>query len=124
MQKRKLLNWCKNIYEAIKQKDGYIFSKSVKQLSQTELSWIFNSNNEWTDVSGADGNIHYCFLECVDNYEYKIPDENRTITLTEKRIATFNPSLQKKQLKEINRMMEKAKNMCTYRAKKVEFGCT
>ena len=32
------LNCAKNIYEAIKQKDGYIFSKSVKQLSQTELS--------------------------------------------------------------------------------------
>ena len=116
------LNCAKNIYEARKQKDGYIFSKSVKQLPQTELSWIFNSNNEWTEVSDPDGNIHYCFLECIDNYEYKIPDENRKITLKEKRIATFNPSLQKKQLKEINRMMEKAKNMCTYKAKKVEFG--
>ena len=32
------LNCAKNIYEARKQKDGYIFSKSVKQLPQTELS--------------------------------------------------------------------------------------
>ena len=116
------LNCAKNIYEAIKVNDGYIFSKSIKQLPQKELVWIFNENNTWTDVIDESGTIKYSYIDCVSDFEYKIPNQNLKFLSTEKRIVTFNPSLQKKQLKEINRMVEKAKNMCTWKAKKIEFG--
>lgn len=116
------LNCAKNIYEAIKSNDGYIFSKSIKQLPQKELAWIFNENNTWTDVVDENGVVKYSYIECVDEFEYNIPGKNKKVPLKEKRIVSFNPSLHKKQLREINRMVEKAKNMCSWKAKKIEFG--
>ena len=38
------------IFHALKSGDGYIFSKSVKQLPQTELTWVL-LNNDFKDVS-------------------------------------------------------------------------
>ena len=36
------INCARNIYEALKNGDGYIFSKSVKRLEDKEYKWIFN----------------------------------------------------------------------------------
>lgn len=116
------LNCAKNIWEAVKAKDGYIFSKSIKQLPKKELAWIFNENNTWKDVVDNYGNTKYSYIECIDEFDYNIPGKNKKVPLKEKRIVTFSPSLYKKQIREINSMIEKAKNMCTWKAKKVEFG--
>jgi len=39
------LNCANNIISALKNKDGYLFSKSVKQLPETEKAWVLLKND-------------------------------------------------------------------------------
>ena len=52
------LNCARNIIEAIYTCDGYIFSKSVKQLPKTERTWIFLEDG-YAPVYDDAGEIHY-----------------------------------------------------------------
>lgn len=119
------LNCAENIFHAVKNGDGYIFSKSVKQLPEIEKTWILLPN-DYVEIKNTDGNVLYRMKECVDDFEYKIKDAStgrlRTIKLREKRIATYNPSLAKKQTYEINKEVEKAKLLKASQAKKSEYG--
>ena len=105
------LNCINNILHALKAGDGYIFSKSVKGLGETEKVWVL-LDNDYKDVKDQDGNILYRIKECTDDFPYDYFDENgrkHTIKLPEKRVATFNPKLAEKQIFEINRQVEKAR---------------
>lgn len=119
------LNCAENIFHAVKNGDGYIFSKSVKQLPEIEKTWILLPN-DYVEIKNADGNVLYRMKECIDDFEYKIRDAStgrlRTIKLREKRIVTYNPSLAKKQIYEINKEIEKAKLLKASQAKKNEYG--
>ncbi len=119
------LNCAENIFHAVKNGDGYIFSKSVRQLPEAEKTWVLLPN-DYRDVKNAEGKVIYRIKECADDFEYKITDAStgrpRTIKLREKRIVTYNPSLAKKQIYEINREIEKAKLLKASRAKKSEYG--
>lgn len=119
------LNCAQNIIEATSQCDGYIFSKSVKQLPQKEKVWVLLEDG-YQDVYDEDGNLSYRYKSCVDvfDYSYFDPSKNTTIkkSLKEKRVITFNPKLQKKKLMEIDKMIEKAKKMRAAQAKRDEYG--
>ena len=118
------LNCAENIIHALKEGDGYIFSKSVKQLPETEKTWVL-LKNDYRDVKNKNGDVLYRIKECVDDFPYKYTDarsHTRTVLLREKRVATFNPQLAKKQLLEINRQVEKAKTLRACQAKKSEYG--
>lgn len=118
------LNCSENIIHALKAGDGYIFSKSVKQLPETEKTWVL-LKNDYRDVKNADGGILYRIKECIDDFSYTYTDNDgkkKTIKLTEKRVVTFNPQLAKKQRFEINRQVEKARNLKACQAKKSEYG--
>jgi len=119
------LNCAENILHAVKNGDGYIFSKSVKQLPETEKTWVLLPN-DYKDVKNADGDALYRIKECVDDFEYKIKDPAtgrfRSFKLTEKRIVTYNPKLAKKQIYEINKEVEKARLLKASRAKRSEYG--
>ena len=119
------MNCSENIYHAVKNGDGYIFSKSVKQLPETEKTWVLLSN-DYKDVKNANGDVLYRIKDCVDDFEYRIKDvttgQYRTFKLREKRIVTYNPKLAKKQIYEINREIEKAKLLKASQAKKSEYG--
>lgn len=119
------LNCAENIVRALKDKDGYLFSKSVKQLSEVEKVWVLN-DNDWVNVMAKDGKtIKYRYKECTEKFPYKVKNEDGkdvTIHLEEKRVLTFNPDLCEKQKYEINKLVEKAKASCLSRAKKDEFG--
>ncbi|MCD8362196.1 MAG: IS1634 family transposase [Lachnospiraceae bacterium] len=119
------LNCAENIFHAVKNGDGYIFSKSVKQLPEIEKTWVLLPN-DYVEVKNADGSVLYRMKECVDDFEYKIRDTStgrlRNIKLREKRIVTYNPSLAKKQTYEINKEVEKAKLLKASQAKKSEYG--
>ena len=119
------LNCAENIFHALKNGDGYIFSKSVKQLPETEKVWVLLPN-DYKDVKDAEGNTLYCIKECVDEFEYKITDSEtgslKKYKITEKRIVTFNPKLAKKQIYEINKEVEKARLLKASQAKKSEYG--
>ena len=118
------LNCAKNILEARKNGDGYIFSKSVKKLPATEKTWVMLSEG-FRDVLDNDKNLLYKTKECVDKFPYVYQDEDgkkTSVMLTEKRVVVFSPKLAKKKRLEILRMVEKAKTLRAYKAKKDEFG--
>lgn len=118
------LNCADNIYKALLDKDGYLFSKSVKQLSKVEKVWVFN-DNDWVDVKDKSDKVLYRYKECVDKFPYTITGEDGkdvVVHLREKRVLTFNPKLCEKQKYEIHKLVEKAKANCLSKAKKDEFG--
>lgn len=118
------LNCFNNILHALKAGDGYIFSKSVKTLSETEKTWVL-LENDYVDVKNKRREVLYRIKECVDDFSYSYTDNaghRKTLKLTEKRIVIFNPKLAEKQKYEINRQVEKAKNLRACEAKKSEYG--
>lgn len=118
------LNCFNNILHALKADDGYIFSKSVKILPETEQTWVL-LKNDYVDVKNKKGEVLYRIKECVDDFSYSYTDEaghKKTLKLREKRIVTFNPKLAEKQRYEINRQVEKAKFFNASGAKKSEYG--
>lgn len=118
------LNCFNNILHALKAGDGYIFSKSVKTLPETERTWVLLPN-DYVNVTNKKGEVLYRIKECVDDFSYAYTDaagHKKTLKLHEKRIVTFNPKLAEKQKYEINRQVEKAKKLKACQAKKSEYG--
>lgn len=118
------LNCAENIIHALKSGDGYIFSKSVKLLPETEVTWLL-LDNDYHDVVDKNGNLLYRFKECVDDFTYTITDANgkkKKVQLHEKRVATFNPKLAEKQTLEIKKQVEKAIALKNAKAKRTEYG--
>ena len=100
------LNCAQNIAFARMNKDGYLFSKSVKGLSKTEKTWVL-SQEGFTDVIDAKGKLHYRYKSCVNSVPYTIELDSRktSVKLREKRLLTYNPKLAAKKRYEINRMV-------------------
>ena len=118
------LNCIQNIATSLLNGDGYLFSKSVKMLPEIEKTWI-KLENDWISVHDKEGKISYRYKSCIDEFEYTITDANnkkKKVKLKEKRLVTYNPSLAKKQRREINKMVEKAKSLCYSQAKHEEYG--
>ena len=118
------LNCSENIIKSLSNQDGYLFSKSVKMLPETEKTWVL-LNNEYKKVSNTNGEIHYLYKSCIDEFPYVYTDSNgkkKTIKIKEKRLVTYNPSLAKKKRQEIFKLVEKAKILKNAQAKKNEFG--
>lgn len=118
------LNCSENITTAIKNGDGYIFSKSVKQLPGTEKVWVL-LDRDWKEVKDQNGKLIFKYKECIDKFTYSYTDEKgitKKITLKEKRILTYNPALAEKHRYEILKMVDKATGLCLSQAKKSEFG--
>ena len=124
------LNCAKNIYYLHKEgKDGYIFSKSFKgkSLSQAEKEWIALDNDDqlWKEVKDEEGNLLYRYKETIGSYEYKfIDDDGREVRFRtkEKRVVTYNPYLARKQIREIEKEVEKARNLSVKGFVKEEIG--
>ena len=119
------LNCTRNIAASRKNGDGYLFSKSVKGLPETEKTWVLLDEG-FTDVRDKKGKLLYRYKSCIDEFPYNIEHEGKkhNIKLTEKRLLTYNPSLAAKKRYEINRMVEKAKSLTASQAKRSEYGET
>ena len=118
------LNCADNIADAILAGDGYIFSKSIKQLPRLEQEWVFLEQG-WNKVYDSNGDIAYLYKSCVDEFSYKVSTakgHKKNVVLKEKRVVTFNPKLERKQHREIARQVEKAKRLRLAAAKKSEYG--
>lgn len=118
------LNCADNVADAILSKDGYIFSKSVKQLPAKEQRWALLDEG-FKDVIDRNGNLAYKIKSCVADFEYKITTDagkKKKVELEEKRVVTYNPTLARKQNSEINRQVEKARRLKAAQAKRSEFG--
>lgn len=117
------LNCAQNIAFSRKNGDGYLFSKAVKNLPETEKTWVLLEDG-FTDVKDKHGKLLYRYKSCIDEFPYKAEHEGKehTVRLHEKRLLTYNPSLASKKRYEINRMVEKAKSLTASQAKKAEYG--
>lgn len=117
------LNCVGNIAFSKQNGDGYLFSKSVKGLPQSEKTWVFLEDG-WKDVKDKNGKLLYRYKSCIDEFPYKVEQDGKTVIvhLKEKRLLTFNPSLAAKKRYEIKRLAEKARVLTISRAKKSEYG--
>ena len=118
------LNCFNNIFHALKAGDGYIFSKSVKTLPETEKLWVL-LENDYIDVKNKHGEVLYRVKECVDDFPYSYTDTSghrKTVKFREKRVVTYNPKLAEKQKYEICRQVEKARKLRASEAKRSEYG--
>jgi len=117
------LNCAQNIAFSKQNGDGYLFSKSVRGLPETEKTWALLDRG-FTDVKNKKGRLLYRYKSCIDEFPYKVEHEGKeyTVKLREKRLLTYNPSLASKKRYEINRMVEKAKALTASQAKKAEYG--
>lgn len=118
------LNCAQNIFFARENGDGYVFSKSIKTLPQTEVTWVL-LDRDFKEVKDKDGKLSFKYKECTDRFPYTYTDDSGkkyTFELMEKRIVTYNPSLAIKQKAEISRLVEKAKDLQLSQAKKSEYG--
>lgn len=73
------LNCFNNIMHALKSGDGYIFSKSVKNLPETEKTWVL-LENDYVDVKNKKGEVLYRIKDCVDDFHIltrMIPDTKK-----------------------------------------------
>lgn len=119
------LNCAENITFSKMNGDGYLFSKSVKALSEKEKVWVL-LEQDFNEVRDKKGRVLYRYKSCIDKFPYKAEHNGKTVTvnLTEKRLLTYNPALAAKKRYEINRMVEKAKSLTLSQAKKSEYGET
>lgn len=124
------LNCGENIIRTTAAGNGYIFSKSVKKLPDTERTWVLLGDG-WNDVTEKDsdgrdtGRVIYRWKRCIDTFGYEYTgDDGRKVSsrVREMRIATYNPKLAEKKRYEIARMAEKARKLSASKAKKDEFG--
>lgn len=117
------LNCAQNIAFSKKNGDGYLFSKSVKGLSETEKTWVLLEDG-FTDVKDKQGTVLYRYKSCIDEFPYKVEHDGKKyiVKLCEKRLLTYTPSLAAKKRYEINRMVEKAKALTASQAKREEYG--
>lgn len=119
------LNCAENIAHSILNKDGYLFSKSVKQLPEKEKIWILLENDDWKEARDNNNDLLYRYKSCIDEFDYYITDNNgkkKKVSLKEKRLVTYNPHLAKKKRYEISKLIEKAKTLKHSQAKRSEFG--
>lgn len=118
------LNCAQNIAFSRKNGDGYLFSRSVKGLSKREKQWVLSKAEPLTEVRDSKKRLLYQYKSCIDQFPYAFEHDGKTVTvsLTEKRLLTYNPSLAAKKRHEINRLVEKAAALTLSEAKKSEYG--
>lgn len=117
------LNCAKNIYEAIKNGDGYIYSQSVKKLSKKEKTWV-DIQNQYKETKDGD-EVIFKIKSCIDNFEYSFLDEtNKKIqfSVSQKRIVYWSKKLEEKHIMEIDKEVEKLTNLSLSGIKRKELG--
>jgi transposase len=117
------INCAKNIASSKANGDGYLFSKSVKGLPETEKVWVL-LDQDFKEVKNKAGKLLYRYKSCVDQFPYTVERDGKkyTVMLTEKRLLTYNPTLAAKKRYEINRLVEKARSLTFSQAKRKDYG--
>lgn len=115
------LNCGQNIFECIKNNDGYIYSNSVKKLSAKELVWV---DKEDDYIKDCEENCTFKYKECIDDFKYDFIFNGTKYSknFRQKRIIYWSKKLEDKHKIEINMLIEKAKKLALSQAKKSEYG--
>ena len=117
------LNCAKNIHEAIKNGDGYIYSQSVKKLSKKEKTWV-DIQNQYKETKEGD-EVVFKIKSCIDNFEYSFLDEankKNQFSVSQKRIVYWSKKLEEKHIMEIDKEVEKLTNLSLSGIKRKELG--
>lgn len=116
------LNCGNNIFEALMNKDGYIFSKSVIKLSEKEKVWV-DLENGYTETY-ENGILVFKIKSCIDEFTYEHTDENKkknTFKSKEKRVVYRSKKLYDKKMLELDKLEVKVKNLSLSKAKKEKY---
>lgn len=118
------LNCAENIIDAIRNKDGYIFSKSVKTTSELDMKEFDKVNfNSVNDKKTGENLFSYKSIIFEKEYQFKYSEGKiEKLKVKEKRILTFSEKLYKKQVYEFNKMVEDLINIKGYDVKRKEYG--
>lgn len=116
------LNCGNNIFEALMNKDGYIFSKSVIKLSEKEKVWV-DLENGYTETY-ENGILVFKIKSCIDEFTYEHTDENKKknpFKSKEKRVVYWSKKLYDKKMLELDKLEVKVKNLSLSKAKKEKY---
>ena len=116
------LNCGNNIFEAVKNKDGYIFSKSILKLSEKEKTWV-DLESGYTETY-ENGVLVFKSKSCVDefSYDHKTDDGTKnSFTVKEKRVLYWSKKLYDKKMIELDRLESKVKNLILSKAKREKY---
>ena len=116
------LNCGNNIYEALMNKDGYIFSKSVIKLSEKEKVWV-DLENGYIETY-ENGILVFKIKSCIDEFTYEHTDENKKknpFKSKEKRVVYRSKKLYDKKMFELDKFEVKVKNLSLSKAKKEKY---
>lgn len=116
------LNCGNNIYEALMNKDGYIFSKSVIKLSEKEKVWV-DLENGYIETY-ENGILVFKIKSCIDEFTYEHTDENKKknpFKSKEKRVVYRSKKLYDKKMFELDKLEVKVKNLSLSKAKKEKY---
>lgn len=116
------LNCGNNIFEALMNKDGYIFSKSVIKLSEKEKIWV-DLENGYTETY-ENGILVFKIKSCIDEFTYEHTDENKKknpFKSKEKRVIYRSKKLYDKKMFELDKLEVKVKNLSLSKAKKEKY---
>ena len=116
------LNCGNNIYEALMNKDGYIFSKSVIKLSEKEKVWV-DLENGYIETY-ENGILVFKTKSCIDEFTYEHTDENKKknpFKSKEKRVVYWSKKLYDKKMLELDKLEVKVKNLSLSKAKKEKY---
>ena len=121
------LNCARNIFEAVNNGDGYIYSQSVMGANAIEKEWVKLNSVEcpYVEVKDKNGEVLYKIKSRKERIKYKFTDESgkkNEFSVEQMRIATFSPSLARKKKTEILKQAEKATQLCLSAAKRSEYG--
>lgn len=116
------LNCGNNIFEALMNKDGYIFSKSVIKLSEKEKVWV-DLENGYIETY-ENGTLVFKIKSCIDEFTYEHTDENKKknpFKSKEKRVVYWSKKLYDKKMLELDKLEVKVKNLSLSKAKKEKY---
>ena len=111
-----------NRKEALMNKDGYIFSKSVIKLSEKEKVWI-DLENGYIETY-ENGILVFKIKSCIDEFTYEHTDENKKknpFKSKEKRVVYWSKKLYDKKMLELDKLEVKVKNLSLSKAKKEKY---
>ena len=116
------LNCGQNIFEATMGGDGYIYSQSVKKLSDVEKNWVLN---DYGYESIYDSDVcKFKIKSCVDGFSYAFTFDDKKMkhSFKQKRVVYWSKDWDDKHLREIDSIVDKALNLAKCRVKKKEYG--
>jgi transposase len=88
------LNCAQNIAFSKTNRDGYLFSKSVRGLCDKEKAWVL-LDSDFNDMKDRDGKVLYRYKSCVERFPYAVDFNSKKVTvdLTGKKLLTYSPDL-------------------------------